>query len=91
MRQLLAEHCNLSDRLIHGFVIDFLDVYIGDWHWPPLILLIWGFVLVQGLSLLSFFPDKMSVLKMQKKAKVIRQEVNKITPALWRGYANRRY
>ncbi|XZQ57023.1 MAG: signal peptidase II [Arsenophonus sp.] len=25
---------NLSDRLIYGFVIDFIDFYIGDWHWP---------------------------------------------------------
>ena len=25
---------NLIDRLVHGYVIDFLDVYYGDWHWP---------------------------------------------------------
>jgi signal peptidase II len=25
---------NLIDRIIYGYVIDFLDVYIGDWHWP---------------------------------------------------------
>jgi signal peptidase II len=25
---------NLCDRVIHGYVIDFLDFYIGNWHWP---------------------------------------------------------
>ncbi len=25
---------NLSDRLIYGYVIDFIDVYYQSWHWP---------------------------------------------------------
>jgi signal peptidase II len=25
---------NLIDRLAYGYVIDFLDVYYQDWHWP---------------------------------------------------------
>ncbi len=25
---------NLVDRLVFGYVIDFLDVYYGQWHWP---------------------------------------------------------
>lgn len=25
---------NLFDRLVHGVVIDYLDFYIGDWHFP---------------------------------------------------------
>lgn len=25
---------NLFDRMVHGVVIDFIDFYIGDWHWP---------------------------------------------------------
>ncbi len=25
---------NLYDRIVHGSVTDFLDVYVGDWHWP---------------------------------------------------------
>lgn len=25
---------NLIDRVAYGYVIDFLDVYYGDWHWP---------------------------------------------------------
>ena len=25
---------NLTDRLWHGYVVDFLDFHIGDMHWP---------------------------------------------------------
>lgn len=25
---------NVLDRLIHGWVVDFIDVHIGGWHWP---------------------------------------------------------
>lgn len=25
---------NLIDRVLYGYVIDFLDFYIGNWHWP---------------------------------------------------------
>jgi signal peptidase II len=25
---------NLLDRLRYGYVVDFLDVYLGQWHWP---------------------------------------------------------
>lgn len=25
---------NLLDRVVYGYVIDFLDVFYGDWHWP---------------------------------------------------------
>ncbi|MDR0218413.1 MAG: signal peptidase II [Enterobacteriaceae bacterium] len=25
---------NLFDRLVHGFVVDFIDFYVGNWHWP---------------------------------------------------------
>ena len=25
---------NLLDRVRYGEVVDFLDVYVGDWHWP---------------------------------------------------------
>ena len=25
---------NLADRFRHGFVVDFADFYIGQWHWP---------------------------------------------------------
>ena len=25
---------NLVDRLIYGYVVDFIDVYYQNWHWP---------------------------------------------------------
>ncbi|OGT30359.1 MAG: signal peptidase II [Gammaproteobacteria bacterium RIFCSPHIGHO2_12_FULL_35_23] len=25
---------NLFDRLWHGYVVDFIDLHIGSWHWP---------------------------------------------------------
>lgn len=25
---------NVYDRIVHGVVIDFIDVYLGHWHWP---------------------------------------------------------
>ncbi len=25
---------NLSDRFLYGYVIDFLDFYVNNWHWP---------------------------------------------------------
>lgn len=25
---------NLIDRVLHGHVVDFIDVYYGSWHWP---------------------------------------------------------
>ena len=25
---------NVIDRILYGYVIDFLDVYVGTWHWP---------------------------------------------------------
>lgn len=25
---------NVWDRIAHGYVVDFIDVYYGSWHWP---------------------------------------------------------
>lgn len=25
---------NVIDRVLYGHVIDFLDIYVGNWHWP---------------------------------------------------------
>jgi signal peptidase II len=25
---------NVIDRVLHGYVIDFIDVYYGSYHWP---------------------------------------------------------
>ena len=25
---------NLIDRVRHGYVVDFIDIYVRGWHWP---------------------------------------------------------
>jgi signal peptidase II len=25
---------NVTDRIIYGYVIDFIDIYYNGWHWP---------------------------------------------------------
>ncbi|WP_192457886.1 signal peptidase II [Musicola keenii] len=52
---------NLSDRLIHGYVIDFMDFFIGDWHYPTFNLADCAIVIGAFLVVVeSFFssPDK---------------------------------
>lgn len=52
---------NLADRLRHGGVTDFLDFYVGGWHWPAFNLADVGIVCGVGLLLLeSFVPGKRS-------------------------------
>lgn len=49
---------NLIDRILYGYVIDFLDVYYGDWHWPAFNVADSAITLGVVLLLLdSFRPD----------------------------------
>ena len=32
--RLAKAYTQSSDRLVHVYVIDFLDFYAGGWHWP---------------------------------------------------------
>lgn len=52
---------NLIDRIRFGAVIDFLDFYIGSWHWPAFnvadsaittgaILMLWQIIFRRGIS-----------------------------------------
>ena len=50
---------NLLDRIEHGRVIDFLDFYIKDYHWPAFNLADSGIVIgVSLLLLLQWREDK---------------------------------
>lgn len=50
---------NLYDRIRIGEVIDFADVYVGDWHWPAFNIADSAITLgVIVLLLISFMPDK---------------------------------
>ncbi len=52
---------NLTDRLIHGYVIDFIDVYFRAWHWPAFNIadsaITTGAVLL-AMDALGLGPDK---------------------------------
>jgi len=52
---------NLVDRLVHGYVIDFIDIYYHAWHWPAFNVadsaITVGAVLL-ALDALGWFPWK---------------------------------
>jgi signal peptidase II len=52
---------NITDRLLHGHVIDFLDFYVGQHHWPAFNIADSAIVIAVGLFLwLTFFPARKS-------------------------------
>jgi signal peptidase II len=44
---------NLVDRVLYGYVIDFIDVYYRSWHWPTFNLADSAITLGAGLLLLD--------------------------------------
>lgn len=51
---------NLFDRIIYGYVIDFLDFYYGYWHWPAFNIADMAIVGGAGLLILDSFSDRSS-------------------------------
>ena len=49
---------NVIDRLLYGHVIDFLDVYVGTWHWPAFNVADSGITLGAALLILDAFRRK---------------------------------
>lgn len=51
---------NLFDRLYHGFVVDFLDVNFGSWHYPTFNIADCAICIGIGLFILSSYkkPEK---------------------------------
>ena len=45
---------NLIDRVSHGVVTDFLDFYLGQWHWPAFNVADMGISVGAGLALLYY-------------------------------------
>lgn len=74
---------NLSDRLIHGFVIDFLDFYVGDWHWPTFNIADVSICLGAALIIIeSFFSlIRMPAHKKPTSRSNLTDQLTKITPA----------
>jgi signal peptidase II len=46
---------NLCDRVVHGYVVDFLDFHVNTWHWPAFNLA--DSAIVLGISM--FFWDSL--------------------------------
>jgi signal peptidase II len=49
---------NLVDRLMHGYVIDFLDFYIADYHWPAFNIADSAIFIGAGLLIIDMFFNK---------------------------------
>jgi signal peptidase II len=49
---------NLIDRIVYGYVIDFLDVFYGDWHWPAFNVADSAITVGVGMLLLDSFRSK---------------------------------
>ncbi len=50
--------CNLIDRLFYGYVIDFLDVYYGTYHWPAFNIADSAITIGVALMLVDSFKNK---------------------------------
>ena len=51
---------NVLDRLRLGFVIDFIDVQFGNWHYPTFNVADMAIVIGAGLLIIDMFLDKRS-------------------------------
>ncbi|MAI00345.1 MAG: signal peptidase II [Gammaproteobacteria bacterium TMED183] len=49
---------NALDRLIYGRVVDFIDLYAGQWHWPAFNVADTAITIGAGLILLSTLGNK---------------------------------
>ncbi|GMM85821.1 signal peptidase II [Pseudoalteromonas sp. MTN2-4] len=59
---------NLVDRLVHGYVVDFLHFYYQDWHYPAFNVADIAIVCGAGLLLLDAFTGEGADGSQEKKA-----------------------
>lgn len=60
---------NLVDRIRTGFVVDFLDFYVGDYHWPAFNVADIGICVGVGCLLISFYLTERREKAAQTEAK----------------------
>jgi signal peptidase II len=48
---------NVYDRLVHGYVIDFLDFYVNNWHWPAFNIADSAIFIGAGLLIVDMFKN----------------------------------
>lgn len=49
---------NVYDRAVYGYVVDFLDFYVNDWHWPAFNIADSGIFIGAALIILDMFINK---------------------------------
>lgn len=59
---------NYADRLRLGYVVDFIDWHVGDWHWPTFNLA--DSFIVVGVAIFFFCTVKEEYLKKQSQRKL---------------------
>jgi len=59
---------NLLDRVARGHVVDFLDVYVGPYHWPAFNVADSAIVIGAGMLLLDLFVVPQARLGSEKAA-----------------------
>jgi signal peptidase II len=51
---------NLIDRALFGYVIDFIDFYVDDWHWPAFNIADSAIFIGAGLMIFDSFRSKVN-------------------------------
>ena len=59
---------NLIDRLRYQAVVDFLDFYVGSWHWPAFNVADIGICVGAGLTLLALWQKPKNTRVKSRKA-----------------------
>lgn len=58
---------NLVDRIRFRAVVDFLDIYVGDWHWPAFNVADMAICLGAGLACLLLWKTPRPALKKEER------------------------
>jgi len=58
---------NVWDRIAHGYVVDFIDVYYGEWHWPAFNVADSAICVGAALLILDALFNKEKQTKVEKK------------------------
>jgi len=62
---------NVTDRLRLGFVVDFIDVQFGSWHYPTFNIADSAICIGAGLLILDMFLNKKKAAKPQTETRTV--------------------